>query len=113
VTGLSVYILLFANDGSERRRGAVILLALSVPMLWSRLVFQFFAKFILDIDATLVARLLGTDRTGNMVHFADGSGYMVVMAPCSALANMSLAFLCLVSMTQYARHRVSARDISC
>src|SRR5262249_38630440 len=111
VTGLSVYILLFANDGSERRRGAVILLALSVPMLWSRLVFQFFAKFTLDIDATLVARLLGTDRTGNMVHFADGSGYMVVMAPCSSLANMSLAFLCWVSITQWAKHRWSAWDI--
>ena len=111
VTGLSVYILLFANDGSERRRGAVILLALSVPMLWSRLFFQFFAKFILDIDATLVAWLLGTDRTGNMVHFADGSGYMVVMAPCSSLANMSLAFLCWVSITQWAKHRWSAWDI--
>jgi hypothetical protein len=111
VTGLSVYILLFANDGSERRRGAVILLALTVPMLWSRLFFQLFAKFILDIDATLVAWLLGTDRTGNMVHFADGSGYMVVMAPCSSLANMSLAFLCWVSITQWAKHRWSPWDI--
>jgi len=37
VTGLSLYILLFANDGSERRRGALILLALagviSLPFL--------------------------------------------------------------------------------
>ena len=44
VTGLSLYILLFANDGPERRRGALILLALTVPMLWSRLFFQFFAQ---------------------------------------------------------------------
>src|SRR5262249_7661186 len=42
VTGLSLYILVFANDGSARRRGALILLALTVPMLWSRLLFQFF-----------------------------------------------------------------------
>src|SRR5262249_49078140 len=48
VTGLSIYILLFANGGSERRRGSLILLALTVPMLWSRLLFQFFAKLILD-----------------------------------------------------------------
>src|SRR5262245_65662568 len=46
VTGLSLYILLFANSRSERRRGALILLALTVPMLWSRLLFQFFAKII-------------------------------------------------------------------
>jgi hypothetical protein len=111
VTGLSLYILLFANGGSERRRGAVILLALTVPMLWSRLLFQFFSKLILDIDAAFVASLLGTDRIGNMVHFADGSGYMVVLAPCSSLANMSLAFLCWVSVTQWAKHRWCAMDI--
>jgi hypothetical protein len=111
VTGLSLYILLFANDGSERRRGALILLALTVPMLWSRLLFQFFAKTILDVDATLVAWLLGTERVGNMVDFADGSGYMVVLAPCSSLANMSLAFLCWVSITQWAKHRWSAMDL--
>jgi hypothetical protein len=111
VTGLSLYILLFASEGSERRRGAIILLALTVPMLWSRLLFQFFAKPILDIDATLVASLLGTNRVGNMVGFADGSGYMVVLPGCSSLANMSLAFLCWVSVTQWAKHRWSAMDL--
>jgi hypothetical protein len=111
VTGLSLYILLFANDGLQRRRGALILLALTVPMLWSRLLFQFFAKPILDIDASLVAALLGTERVGNLVHFADGSGYMVVLAPCSSLANMSLAFLSWVSITLWAKHRWSAIDL--
>src|SRR4029079_12547681 len=62
VTGLALYILLFARDGAERRRGEIILLALTVPMLWSRLMFQLFAKIILDIDASLVALLLGTSR---------------------------------------------------
>jgi hypothetical protein len=111
VTGLSLYILLFANGGSERRRGAIILFALTVPMLWSRLLFQLFAKPILDIDATLVAWLLGTERIGNMVDFADGSGLMVVMPACSSLANMSLAFLCWVSITQWAKHQWSAMDL--
>jgi exosortase/archaeosortase family protein len=80
-------------------------------MLWSRLLFQFFAKLILDIDATLVASLLGTDRAGNMVGFADGAGYMVVLPRCSSLANMSLAFLCWISITQWAKHRWSAMDL--
>ena len=111
VTGLSLYILLFANGGSERRRGALILLAMTVPMLWSRLLFQFFAKPILDIDATVVAWLLGTERVGNMVGFADGSGYLVVLPGCSSLANMSFAFLCWVSITQWARHQWSSMDI--
>jgi hypothetical protein len=111
VTGLSLYILLFANGNSTLRRGSMILLALTVPMLWSKLLFQFFAKQILDIDALLVALLLRTNRTGNMVGFADGSGHMIVLPACSSLTNMSLAFLCWVSVTQWAGHRWSAVDI--
>jgi hypothetical protein len=80
-------------------------------MLWSRLMFQFFANIILDVDAALVASLLGTSQTGNMVQFADSSGYMVVLPRCSSLANMSLAFLCWVSITQWAKHRWSAMDL--
>lgn len=111
VTGLSLYILLFARGGSDRWRGALILLALTVPMLWSRLFFQFFAKPILDVDATLVAWILGTHQMGNMVEFSDHSGYMIVLAPCSSLANMSLAFLCWVSITQWSGHKWSRTDI--
>jgi hypothetical protein len=111
VTGLSLYILLFANGNAARRRGAVILLALTVPMLWSQMLFRVFAKLILDIDAFLVASMMGTDRIGNMVGFADGSGHMVILPACSSLTNMSLAFLCWVSITQWAEHRWSAVDV--
>jgi hypothetical protein len=111
VTGLSLYILIFANDRSGRRRGALILLALTVPMLWSRLLFQFFARPILEIDASLAALLLGTDRIGNVVGFGDGSGYMVIAPACSFVANTSLAFLCWVSVTQWAKHEWSPTDI--
>jgi hypothetical protein len=111
VTGLSFYILLFAREGSERTRGAIVLLALTVPMLWSRLLFQLFAKIILDIDATLVASLLGTEGKGNTVRFADDSGYMVVLPACSSLANMSMAFLCWIAVTQWAKHRWTTVDV--
>ena len=110
VTGLSLYILL-TQPGPSVRRGAIILLAVTVPMLWSRLLFQFFANIILGIDAALVAGVLGTDRVGNVVPFFDGSGSMVVQPGCSSLANMSLAFLCWVTVTQWVNHRWSPTDI--
>jgi exosortase/archaeosortase family protein len=110
VTALSFYILLFANDGGSRRRGALIMLALTVPMLWSRLLFAFFAKIFLVIDATFVSWLLGTARTGNIIAFADGSGNMVILPACSSLANMSLAFLCWVAVSQWVDHRSSRQD---
>jgi hypothetical protein len=111
VTGLSLYILLFAQGEPARRRGALILLTLTGPMLWTRLLFAFFAKPILIFDATFVAWLLGTHWTGNIVGFADGSGDLVILPACSSLANVSLAFLCWVSVTQWLGHQWSRQDI--
>jgi hypothetical protein len=105
VTGLSLYILFFANDGAERRRGALILLALAVPMLWSRLLFQFFARFLLEFDATMAAWMLGTERIGNLVRFADNSGYMVISPTCASFGNVTYAFLCWVVVSQWVNHR--------
>src|SRR5215468_6557996 len=60
VSGLALYILLFADADLPVRSGALILVATAVPMFWSRLLFQFFAKLILEIDASLVGWLLRT-----------------------------------------------------
>src|SRR6266481_5721788 len=110
VTALSLYIIISANVASSRR-GAFILLATTVPMLWSRLLFQFFANLILQIDASLVGWILGTHRTGAIVEFADGSGVLVILPACSSLANMSLAFLCWVTVSQLVSHKKSAYDL--
>jgi hypothetical protein len=109
VTALCLYTLVSTTD-SSLRRGALILLATTVPMLWSRLLFQFFANPILEADASLVGWLLGTHRTGNMVEFADGSGLLVILPGCSSLANVSLAFLCWVTISQVVSHKKSAYD---
>ena len=106
VTALSIYILV-STDVSTSRRGAFILLAATVPMLWSSLLFHFFANYILAVDASLVSWLLGTHRTGNLVGFADNSGQLVIFSPCSSLANVSLAFLCWVTLSQLVRYRKS------
>ena len=111
VSGLALYILLFTDPDQSTRRGAVILLATTVPMVWSRLLFRLFANFILEIDASLVGWLLGADRTGNMVRFANDSGYLVIMPPCSSLANMSLAFLCWITVSEFAGHRRALSDL--
>ena len=111
VTLLSSYILIFGQPTGSLRRGAIVLLAVTVPMLWSRLIFNLFAKFILDIDATLVGWLLGTPRAGNVVEFVDHSGSLVIFPSCSSLANVSLALLCWVTVSQFAQHKWRPQDI--
>ena len=109
VTGLSLYVLA-STDIDTSRRGAIILLATTVPMLWSRMLFQFFANFILAVDASLVSLLLGTQRTGNFVEFADHSSQLVILPSCSSLANVSLALLCWVTLSQLVSHKRSIYD---
>ena len=110
VTGLSIYIL-FRRKTALARRGASILLATTVPMLWSRALYEFFANTILGIDASLVSWLLHTHRSGNVVEFADGSGQLVVFRDCSSLANVSLAFLCWVTLSRMVSHKKSVYDV--
>lgn len=110
VTALSLYVI-FSTDVGPTRRGAIILLGTTVPVLWSRLLFQFFANVILQIDASLVGWILGTHRSGDIVGFADGSGFIVILPTCSSLANVSLAFLCWVTISQLVNHKKSAYDL--
>ncbi len=111
VTVLSLYILRFTQATESQRRGAVILLAATVPMLWSRLVFDLFANFILGVDAALVGWMLGTHRSGTIVEFADHSGTLAIFPSCSSLANVSLALLCWVTISAYVRHEWRVQDI--
>src|SRR6202158_1147083 len=66
---------------------------------------------ILQIDASLVGWILGTHRMGDIVEFADGSGVLVILPSCSSLANVSLAFLCWVTVSQLVCHKKSAYDL--
>ncbi|WP_027582709.1 hypothetical protein [Bradyrhizobium sp. Ai1a-2] len=109
ITALGLYLVL-STDVPSTRRGALIMVATCVPMLWSRLLFQFFADLILQIDASLVSWLLHTHRRGDIVDFADGSGILVILPACSSIANVSLALLCWVTVSQSVGHKRSVYD---
>lgn len=98
LSALTAYIVYTSARSSYFRRGGWILLAMTVPMFWGRLLFAAFSDLILQGDATLVGWLVGTDRFGNAIRFADGSGYLWIAPACSSLANVSLAILCWVTL---------------
>ncbi|MCP2001270.1 hypothetical protein [Nitrobacter winogradskyi] len=108
---LSLYILFLGRPADSLRRGAIVLLAVTIPMFWSRVVFNLFARYILEIDAIFVRWVLGTERTGNLVEFVDHSGSLAILPSCSSLANVSLALLCWATVSQFARHKWRSQDI--
>jgi exosortase/archaeosortase family protein len=111
ITALSIYILLFATGSRSRKRAAIVMAALTVPMLWIPLLIEFFQRPILELDAMIVSWLIGSQHLGNLVAFKQGHGYVQIAPACSSITNLSLAFLCWVGVTQFENHRWSSVDI--
>jgi len=111
LTGLGLYGLRCFEAGAPARRAAFVILAVTVPMFWSRLVFAMLSDLILQADAILVSLIVGTDRIGNTVRFADNSGYLFILPSCSSLADVSLAVLGWALFTQALARRPSLKDV--
>jgi exosortase/archaeosortase family protein len=111
LTGLGLYGLRCFEAGGPARRAAFVILAVTVPMFWSRLVFAMLSDLILQADAILVSLIVGTERVGNTVGFADSSGYLVILPACSSLADVSLAVLGWALFTQALTRRPSLKDV--
>jgi len=89
---LAIYLGFTATDPMVRR-AAPIILAMTVPLFWARIVFAAFSETILRADAWLVGWIMGVAPVGNAVPLGEGSGWMFIAPACSSLANLSLAFL--------------------
>ncbi|MCB8818943.1 hypothetical protein [Microvirga rosea] len=111
LSGLAIYVIMTSPDAKFLNRGAWILLALTVPMFWSKLLFALMSDTLLQGDAALVGWFLGTPRVGNAIEFADGSGYLWIAPGCSSLANVSLAILCWITVTKTIGYPASRRDL--
>jgi exosortase/archaeosortase family protein len=99
LTGLAIYILCTSRPYGSLHRGSWIVLAVTLPMFWAGVGLTVFPS-ILDVEAMLASWLAGTSRVGNVIHFADGWGYLLVEAGCSSLKNISLAILCWMLFAQ-------------
>jgi exosortase/archaeosortase family protein len=108
---VALYVLRTSQAGSTIRRSALIFLAVTVPMCWGPFLLHAFAQPFLWTDALFVSNLIGTEQTGNLVKFADGSGYFQIFPECSSYHNISLALLAWISVSQLVEHKWSPKDL--
>lgn len=100
LTGVALYLWRTAGRRDRARRAALVLLALTVPMFWSHLLFAAFGGGILSIDAKMVGAIVGAGSAGNTIPFADGQGVLFLEPGCSSLSNVSLSLLCAMLFVQ-------------
>jgi hypothetical protein len=117
LTVLSLYMLSVAPARSLRRRGALIALALTGPMLWGPALMETFGRQILQADAILVSSLIGTARVGTIFSGAIGADglptHFAVFPPCSSVHGISIAVLAWVTISNVLGSAWSARYLAC
>jgi len=111
LTALAPYIYWVSPPGSARRRAALIMFAVTVPMLWGMMFLMVVGRPILWIDAWIVGSLIGTQQAGTLVMFADGTGAIEIYPGCSSLHSISIAFLAWVTASQLVGRKPSPADI--
>jgi exosortase/archaeosortase family protein len=108
----AVYLLATSGHGQNaERRSALVLLALTGPLIWGRLILRLFEAPILSLDAHIVGAAIGSSVNGNIVRFADGSGRFIVGDPCSSVHNMSLAIVLWTTAAMLFRIRIDRQYI--
>jgi hypothetical protein len=87
------YLFATSDPGAASRRVALVLLALTGPLLWGRLLLLIFAGPILALDAHIVGSVIGSNVDGNLVRFSGIGKSFMIGGPCSSVHNISLAIV--------------------
>ena len=106
------YLLATGNRHNHpERRAAIVLLALTGPLIWGRLLLRLFETPILALDARLVGTVIGSKVDGNIVRFAVGGDRFIIGDPCSSVHNMSLAIVLWTTAAMLFRIRIDLRYV--
>jgi exosortase/archaeosortase family protein len=88
-----IYLFMTSRKQSPSRRVAIILLGLTGPLVWGRVILNLFAGPILALDAHIVGSVIGSDVHGNVVRFIGTDTSFFIASPCSSVHNISIAIV--------------------
>lgn len=100
------YLFATAGQSDPERRSALVLLALTGPLIWGRLVLHLFKAPILSLDAHIVGAVIGSKVDGNVVRFAGSSTRFLIGGGCSSVHNMSLAIVLWTTVAMLLKIRI-------
>lgn len=106
-----VYMVVTARRSDAQRRAGLVMLALTGPLIWGRLLLHLFQVPILALDAHIVGAAIGSRVDGNVVQFAGGGDQFLVAGACSSVHNISLAILLWTTAAMLFRIRIGRNYI--
>lgn len=109
--GLSLWLGFTSSGDSRSRRLAVLLLALTGPLVWGKVALILFGQQVLALDAQLVGLISGSSVTGNIVTFSGERRGFYIAAACSSINHLTLATVLWAAITQMLGIRVTPRSL--
>jgi hypothetical protein len=103
VTILAIYTYATGSGDKYQRAAAIVMFAIAVNGVWTRLFMAVAANPILAFDARLVGWLTGVAVDGNVVGSPTEGLNFTVGTPCSFVSNASLALLLWLCLTRALR----------
>lgn len=101
---LAFVILIDRDQGVRLKAAAIVLLAITVQILWSRLLMLFFLGPVTSFDAHAVSFLIQRPVHGSDVDFADGSrNRLSILAGCTSVQNASAALTMFTTVVRCVR----------
>ena len=97
---------------TAERAGALIILALTVPVFWGKVLFSAFSEPLLEMDASIVGGLVGMPHVGNAIKMPGQAGELWIAAGCSSFANVSLTFLWWAVLAPFSRAKGIFRPLA-
>jgi hypothetical protein len=109
----ALYLLVSSKRSDDAMRVGVILLGLTGPLVWGRILLESFATPLLSLDAHLVAAVIRSPVQDNIVQFAGSKKQFLIGMPCSSVHNISLAIVLWTTAAALFRLRFDIRYVTC
>lgn len=108
----AAYLLVTSPPKDPGRRAALVLLALTGPLIWGRILLNLFAAPILSFDAHIVGGVIGTHVDGNVFQAPSTGQHFVIGDLCSSVHNISLAIVLWTTAAMLFNVRVDRRYVA-
>ncbi len=95
-TVVSIWLISYHRKDPAFKSAGVVLLALSIHLVWAKLLFRVFLPYILQADAAavdVVIDFLGLDIQRDGTRFSKGEHSVFLVGLCSSFHNVSLSLL--------------------
>lgn len=110
-TALALVMLLERTPAVFLKGAAIVLLAISIQVVWSRALMLFFLQPVASLDAHLVGLIINRPVHGNLVDFVHGGHRLLILNACTSVQNASIALMLYIAIVRGFRPRPQVSEV--